>query len=329
VNQGERDDDAAADGPPALPLLHARAFAKINLALAVGPPIPRGMVGAGMHPVASWMHCIALWDNLAVRSLGSTGLEGAAAATELIIRWAPDAPRPSPIDWSAPSDLAVRACGVLEAHTAVKLAASISLTKRIPVGGGLGGGSSDAAAAMMALNDLYDLGVTIGEMARLSAAIGSDVAFFLDDAEAMPRPALVTGLGEGVERLPRSDGSLVLVIPPFGCSTSAVYRAHDELAPAALRPARETEVRHLAGEGLAAGGTSGLFNDLAAAAEAVEPRLADLRRHCRGLADREVHITGSGSTMFIIADDPEHASALAARICHQSPGVAAMATALV
>jgi 4-diphosphocytidyl-2-C-methyl-D-erythritol kinase len=308
--------------PPGDVRLHARAMAKINLALAVGAPIHRGDPGAGMHPIASWMHCIELWDDLDIRSRSDVD----AAGVDLKISWAPDAPRPSPLDWQPAADLAVRAHARLAAHTAHHFPASISITKRVPVGGGLGGGSSDAAATMLACNDLFDLGLTGSQLVRLSASVGSDVAFFLDEAEATPRPALVTGLGERIERLPRSDAPLILILPPFGCNTGAVYRAFDQLGPARLR---EEEIAGLAGQGVVPGQSADLFNDLAAAAEIVEPRLGDLRRHCQSLVERPVHITGSGSTLFALADDPDHAASMVAWLREQRPGLSVLASRLV
>jgi 4-diphosphocytidyl-2-C-methyl-D-erythritol kinase len=134
----------------------------------------------------------------------------------------------------------------------------------------------------------------------------------------VPSPALVTGCGEQVRRLPRTAGDLVIIMPDFGCNTAEVYRAFDALGPAALR---EPEVSQVAAMPMGRG--EHLFNDLARAAEAVEPRLAELRRLCRSLVDRPVHITGSGSTLFVIADDPEHAASMARVLAARVAGLAA------
>ncbi|GAB4309926.1 MAG: 4-(cytidine 5'-diphospho)-2-C-methyl-D-erythritol kinase [Candidatus Bipolaricaulota bacterium] len=101
----------------------------------------------------------------------------------------------------------------------------ITLRKRIPAGAGLGGGSSDAAAVLVGLNELFSLGKTLPELQVVGAAIGADVPFFLG-----PSPAWVEGVGERIMPLdvPLPAAFLVLV-PPFRCPTADVYRAFDEL----------------------------------------------------------------------------------------------------
>ena len=118
-----------------------QAPAKLNLALSVGPPDQRGM-----HPICTWMVTISLCDDLLVTRLDEGRLSRYA------ILWHPDALRPLEIDWPVPRDLAVRAHLALEQHVGRPLPVQLKLDKRIPVGGGLGGGSSDAAAIEIQLN---------------------------------------------------------------------------------------------------------------------------------------------------------------------------------
>jgi len=271
--------------------LHAHA--KLNLALAVGPPVPGGPA-AGMHPVASWMTAIDLADTVAVRRL-NTG-----DPSRHTVRWHDG----RPVDWATGDDLAVRAHRALETEKG-PLPAEIEVTKRIPAGGGLGGGSSDAAAFLRALNHLFDLDTPPDDLARLAAALGSDIPFFidrLDDPHAAPRPAFVTGLGERIERLPPIDPAsheILLISPPFGCPTGAVYRAFDDDPPDTFR---EHAVDDLARSGTI--DPESLFNDLAAPAERVEPRLARLRRDLAKTLGLPVHVSGSGSTLFVIVPGP-------------------------
>src|SRR5262249_32688294 len=148
-----------------------------------------------------------------------------------VVRWASDAPRTSHIDWPIEKDLAVRAHRLLEQHAGRPLPLQMTLDKRIPIGGGLGGGSSDAAAMLMAANELFSLGLSPHALASLSTSLGSDIAFFIDE-ETMhakggspaggagaaaagtggaaphagvgvgaPRAAIVTGLGDHIERI--------------------------------------------------------------------------------------------------------------------------------
>lgn len=258
-----------------------RAHAKLNLALAVGPPLVHAP-HAGLHPICSWMHAIDLCDEVRI--------EPASSASAFEAAWEGG----GPVEWPAEHDLARRAHLALESAVGRPLPARIRLTKRIPAGGGLGGGSSDAAAVLLGLNDLLGLGLDEPALHAIGATLGSDIPFFLDaQAHALgepPRPAMVSGVGQGVERLPRTDGEVTLLVPPFGCPTGAVYRAFDARPAPPLDP---TRVLAAIDEG-----SAGWFNDLAGAAAEVEPRLGDLRR-LLGEAGLEPHVSGSGSTLFL------------------------------
>jgi 4-diphosphocytidyl-2-C-methyl-D-erythritol kinase len=118
--------------------------AKVNLALSVGGPTPDGY-----HPIASWMVAIDLADELT--------LERADGDSTYDIAWSDDALRPSPIDWPLESDLIVKAHRLVEAEIGRPLPARATLRKRIPVGAGLAGGSTDGAAMLKALRQLFDL----------------------------------------------------------------------------------------------------------------------------------------------------------------------------
>ncbi len=308
-----------------------RAHAKVNLILSVGPPQPPGAAKPGWHEIASWMHTIDLYDDIEITP---------AESTSATITWADDALRPTPIDWATEKDLAVRAHTLLEKHAARALPATLRVTKRIPTGSGLGGGSSDAAATLLTLRDAFKLDIDLPTLRTLGASLGSDVPFFLDE-QATPRPALVTGFGETLERTPRLKSSVVLVIPPFSCPTPAVYKAFDSVLE---EEQRERELDHVraagarATEGRAAGrppqphrakpelvrrridrlsrkpDAGHLFNDLTLAAYRVEPRLGELVTHLSRITRCPAHITGSGSGIFLLTDRPEKALEQARRV---------------
>jgi 4-diphosphocytidyl-2-C-methyl-D-erythritol kinase len=291
-------DKGLATYHPPVPALIRRAHAKVNLALSVGPPEPAGADKPRWHPICSWMHAIDLADDLSIER---------AASSSYAIEWAADAPKASPIDWPIEADLAVRAHRLLESHIGRALPIRLELHKRIPVGGGLGGGSSDAAAVLVAVNTLFGLGRSPAELRAMSRSLGSDVGFFIDDdADGPARPAIVSGFGDRIERLERRRADrLLLLLPAVACATPAVYRAYDA-APRALRSA---EVRAAAG---APGALSGLFNDLDGPAERVAPGLASLRRALAAALGRPIHMTGSGSTLLAIAGPGEDERALIA-----------------
>ncbi|MBX3359664.1 MAG: hypothetical protein KF745_14690 [Phycisphaeraceae bacterium] len=277
-----------------------RAHAKINLALSVGPAQPP----KGFHPIVSWMAALDLHDTLTLERLA----EGAKST--YTIAWDAEAPRQTPIDWPIDKDLAVRAHRLLEAHTKRDLPLSLSMVKRIPVGGGLGGGSADAAAMFLAVNTLFGLGLDGPALTELSRSLGSDIAYFIDPRESAwdargdaPRPALVTGLGETIERLGELAGDVLLLFPPFPSPTAPVYGAFDKMVAA---PAlREAEIREFVSTAQRSGRIPDerLFNDLAEPAASV---LAELGRY-RLEADRDLrirmHVTGTGSTLFILLGD--------------------------
>lgn len=147
--------------------------------------------------------------------------------------------------------------------------AHVTLTKRIPAGAGLGGGSADAAAVLRwaGFDD-----------AAAAASLGADVPFCVRGGRAR-----VTGIGEVLEPLDHVERTLTLVTPPFGCSTPAVYRAWDDLG----------------------GPVSDGPNDLESAALAVAPDLARWRDRLAGATGQIPVLAGSGSTWFVEGDFPQ------------------------
>ncbi len=273
------------------PSVLALAPAKVNLALSVGPPgVDR------MHPIASWMVTVDLHDELLLTRLPEESLSRYA------ILWHEGARRRSDIDWSITKDLAVRAHLALQEHVGRPLPLQLKMQKRIPVGGGLGGGSSDAAAMLHGVNALYALGLDDDELASIASGLGSDVAFLVHGGSA-----IVEGLGERVERHDEvPDLHAVLAFPSVACPTGAVYGAFDREAQTARVDA--ARVRSLARSRPA---PHDCFNDLAGPACAIAPSLRDDIEELSALAERPAHVSGSGSTIFVLCDDPLHAAALA------------------
>jgi 4-diphosphocytidyl-2-C-methyl-D-erythritol kinase len=269
-----------------LPVLSTACYAKINLNLAVARALPREHPHAGMHPIASCIAPITLADALTIETLAPRGATDASVYDITHFDG-------SAVDWPIESDLAFRAHRALQDHLHTTLPIRLSLVKKIPAGAGLGGGSSDAAATLRSLNTLFDLKLPLQTLRALAGTLGSDIPFFIDDTNP-PRPALVTGLGHTIERLPPATLPILLVIPPFACSTAAVYHAFDQLPPlpdhrdraiAAVRNALDAD----------------LFNDLWPAACNVQPALADLHHRAHAAIGLPVHLSGSGSAMFSIA----------------------------
>lgn len=142
-------------------------------------------------------------------------------------------------DPALPTDsrnLVVRAANLLREKTGVKKGASIELRKKIPIGAGLGGGSSNATCALKGLNELWQLGLGDDDLEKLASELGSDTAFFVRN-----RPAFATGRGEKLEPLPIEEGiPLLLLNFGFGSSTAWAYQHFvpgNKAAPVAGKPA--------------------------------------------------------------------------------------------
>jgi 4-diphosphocytidyl-2-C-methyl-D-erythritol kinase len=157
---------------------------------------------------------------------------------------------------------------VLRALRAVGRDARVRLVKRIPAGGGLGGGSADAAAVLRWAG-IHDV--------ALAASLGADVPFCLRGGRAR-----VSGIGDELDPMPFVERTFTLVTPPFGCSTAAVYSAWDELGgPTAAGP-----------------------NDLEPAALSVEPGLARWRERLAEATGQVPVLAGSGSTWYVEGSYP-------------------------
>ena len=294
-----------------LSAVHALAPAKVNLALSVGAPD-----AGGMHPISSWMVTVDLCDELHVETLS------AGSRSLYAILWHAQAPRTRDIDWSISRDLSVRAHQLLEAHVGRPLPVKMRLEKRIPVGGGLGGGSSDAAAMLRAVNALHGLGLETDELACVARPLGSDVPFLVRGGSAV-----VEGLGERLTQVAMpSDLHAVLVFPPAACPTGPVYQAFDRLRPGAALQADRVHAMARAG----APAAHEPFNDLAEAAKDVAPSLVGECEEIHELVDRPVHVSGSGSTLFFLCNGPVESELLAKavreRLGTPAAAVQAMAT---
>ena len=287
--------------------LEVRGPAKLNLALSVGGPDD-----AGMHPISGWMTTIDLHDDLELVRLP------VGHPSRYAVIWHEEARRPSDIDWSISKDLAARAHRALEQAVGKGLSIQSKLEKRIPVGGGLGGGSSDAAAMLHGVNTLFELGLSTEELAAIAAPLGSDIPFLVHGGAAV-----VGGLGARIDPVePPSELHVVLIFPSIACPTGVVYGRLDEMRPVA--EVADDLVRSMATEPLKA---DTLFNDLGQAAFDLHPGLLEARDRVSAAAGLPVHLSGSGSTLFVVASGPLEADLLARGIEEQTglPAVAASA----
>lgn len=267
----------------------ALAPAKINLGLRV-----TGVRADGYHLLDSIIVPIALFDRLTirVRPAARVGVELRCSQ--------PGIP-------CGDENLIVRAARLFLERTKRAADIAVDLDKHIPVGGGLGGGSSDAAAALLALDRLLCTGIEAPQLMEWGAELGADVPFFVHG-----RPARVRGIGEVVDELDfRCPWFLVVVFPGFSLSTAAVYRAYDasltnrfsDSSVPTFASARTPLHESLVPESL--------VNDLEAVATQIHPPIRTLKLQLLDMGALGAHMTGSGSAVFGVWERREEAYAAA------------------
>lgn len=269
--------------------MQLKSYAKINLTLAVSPPEPPTAARPGWHRIASWFHGVDVWDDVHL-----SHAEG-DARVEVVLNSGAAA------GWPMQKDLGFRAVKALEQHVGKALPVLVRITKRIPAGGGLGGGSSNAATVLRGVNHLLDLRLSHQVLVNIGRGLGSDVEFFLDDVErdAPPRPAFIQGFGDHVTRVAPLHDEVTLFLTEVECPTPLVYQKFDELG---VTHFAAEEARHAMEASLAAGRVLDdlLFNQLTAAASEARPSLRAAMHACAQQYGR-VLLSGSGGTAFTFA----------------------------
>lgn len=283
----------------------ARAPGKINVSFRVGPPR-----ADGYHPVASLYLAVSLFEDVAATAREdediTVGLSSASTAVE--------DPEAFPL---GEDNLVVRAARLLAEHTGHVGGVHLEITKRVPIAGGMGGGSADAAAALVACNSLWGTGLTREELGRLGARLGADVPFALSGGAAV-------GLGVGDQLSPlllRNRTDWVLALASYGLSTPAVYQQLD-----LLRAGQDVEVPQAVDPDLLQALVDHdlvllpglLANDLTPAAVHLAPELQAVLDMGRGAGALTALVSGSGPTVALLAEDPGHAGQLATQLIDEA-----------
>ena len=268
--------------------------AKLNLFLSI-----YGRRSDGFHELETLMVKVSLFDTLVFQPSGD-------ATLSLRIRSMASEFATIP---TGPANLVLRAAELLRQRAGVDYGADILLDKRIPAEAGLAGGSGNAAATLVGLNRLWRLNFSRRELSSLAVRLGSDVPFFLSASNA----AVARGRGEKIE--PVSVGGplhFVLIKPPFGLPTAAVYSTFAELGRFGNNRAGSL-VADLAAGRLARAARQ-LRNDLMPAAEQLRPELSTLRAHLERECTHGGMMTGSGSACFGLCGSAREATRVAARL---------------
>jgi 4-diphosphocytidyl-2-C-methyl-D-erythritol kinase len=262
----------------------AWAPAKVNLHLEILAKRPDGY-----HEINSLLVSVSLYDTLEFRddSSGHIHLECDQAGLP-----------------TGKENLVYRAASLLRPKSGGR-GVAIRLGKRIPVAAGLAGGSSDAAATLAALNELWRLGLATDQLKSLSAGLGSDVPFFF----ATPA-AWCTGRGEIASGLALKPLWFVLLCPPFGLATADVYRtvkvpADPENGIAIKEAVQEGDVEKIGRR---------MFNRLQPAAEALCPALAQYEAELKRAAPLGQLMSGSGTSFFALCRDQAEAQRVALKL---------------
>lgn len=289
----------------------AQAPAKINIYLGVGGPRRDGF-----HDVATVFHALDLADEV-VAERDEAGV--------FTIAVAPGSGSMVDVE-HVPCDetnLAMRAARALARYAGVECGVRLTIHKRIPVAGGLAGGSADAAASLLACDAVWDTGCGRAELRTLAERLGSDVPFALHGGTAL-------GSGRGERLAPvLAPARLhwVLAVADGGLSTPAVYAELDALRgaavpPPSVPPALLAALRHADVEAVAAH----LGNDLQAAACRLRPSLAEVLDAGREAGALGGVVSGSGPTVVFLAADAEAAVVLAEDLVAAGVCVAAVPT---
>lgn len=285
-----------------------RAPAKVNLGLAI-----TGRRPDGYHELRSVFLRIGLSDRLE-----ATVAKGAAADRLTVI-----GDDDCPVD----GNIVLRALRLLRESVpagAELPALELHLEKRVPTAAGLGGGSSDGAAALGLAANLWSIDLADHERNRLAALLGADVPFFAGSHPA----ALVTGVGNHLEPLPPVAGELcvLLVTPVERLSTAEVFAAFDRLGASSSSGYVVDELALTFQRGLDAPGLAAFAdrlhdaNDLWPAAVSLQPSLEGLRSELERALDRPFLLTGSGSTLFALYPSLQEAKEAGQRLAPASPG---------
>lgn len=283
-----------------------KAYAKINWTLDI-----LGTRPDGYHQMDMLMQSVDLYDTLWMEAADEISLTSASGEAT---QGGEDGLSSQAVAYDQ-SNLVYRAALLLRRRCGISAGAGIRLGKRIPSGAGMGGGSADAAAALIGLNRLWGLGLDRRQLCQIGLELGADVPFLLTGGLAR-----VQGIGESITLLfPAPRVPLVLMQPCGGLSTGKIFAAYDALAAGPLaRPDNAAAQEALLGGDLAALGAA-MNNVLEAASVPARPALARAARALEQAGAIRAMMTGSGSVVYgVFADDK--AALAAQRSLRQNPG---------
>lgn len=249
-----------------------RSYAKVNLTLDL-----LGKAENGYHEIRTVMQSISLFDMITVYKKTS-GIELSSNIPYL------------PLD---SENIAYKAAQAFFDYTGIKSGINIDIAKRIPVGAGLAGGSSNASAVLKSMNELFETGLSLKELCSIGAKLGSDVPFCI-----LGGTRLAEGFGEKISSLPKISKCGVLIAkPPFSVSTREAYEKSDTYRGELLRPDTELVIDglHCKNLRMIAQGMGNSFESIIAAEHPVIETIKEEMLERGALA---AQMSGSGPTVF-------------------------------
>lgn len=270
-------------------MIYASAPGKINLFFEVGPLRPDGY-----HSVTS------VYQSLAIRQR-----VGVAEAKDWLVSTTGDLPQEQ-LDLvpTGEDNLVVVAAKELAEYAGIEAKpVRFETFKQVPVAAGLAGGSADAAAGLLALNELWDLGLAAQQLSEVASRVGSDVPFSLLGGTAL-------GVDTGIELEPLPElptTHVVLLVSPHGLGTKEVFRAFDELSPEGDMSLSASAIPEMLASSKLPLGKNALWGPAAK----LRP---ELEEYAGLLPGRRGYLTGSGPTLYFLADSAADASALSSEL---------------
>lgn len=281
--------------------IEVKAPAKVNLFLDI-----QGKRADGYHSIRSLLLPVSLFDKVVVTTQ-ETDIETIMESSIKLngIPW--------PISMASTEDnLTTRAARLLKATTGYPKGARIFLEKKVPVAGGLGGGSSDAAAALKGLNTIWKTGLSLEALMKLGSRLGSDIP-------AMVHGGVICMQGRG-ERItpvvihPERPLYMVLVNPGFGVSTADIYSRYTQDLTAAASEDRFNHILSGLDKGHLETVTDGLFNSLQETVFRKYPLLEMIKNKLEQVDSVGVLLSGTGSTVLGLVRDMDHGLDVEARV---------------
>jgi 4-diphosphocytidyl-2-C-methyl-D-erythritol kinase len=255
-----------------------RAFAKVNYALDV-----LGLRGDGYHEISTVMQSISLADEVQLRRAAG-GFDLSLEPEEVKIG-------------SQERNTTYLAWKALQGLAGEELPVKVTLRKEIPAGAGLGGGSANAAAVLVGLNELFSLGLRVDELRGIGVGIGADVPFCISGGTALGQ-----GVGEILTPLPSPPAHRLVVAKPLrSADTAGMYRAYDETETESMRSV-EPVVSALRSGSLPVLAAA-VGNDLAPVTRGFIPEVATLERTLLASGALGASMSGSGTAVYGIFDD--------------------------